>query len=157
MLLFLFYVGVNANGSGSWHTLPLMCLILNMHDVFTSDIFFFILPSFETKTFCSALLSSLAHRPPSMSDLACTSRFAVSIRREGKAKRHQPTAITPPTTSRPTSQKPRSFGHVTSSSCCERTSESSFPALRLPYTENDSVVPTPPEAKWYFLTTCKIQ
>lgn len=106
-----------------------MCLtILNMHDVFTSYVSFSSCHHFQTKSRCSVLLSSFTHRPPAIPDLACTSRFAVSIRREGKAKRHRPTAITQQTTSRLNSQRPRSFAHVTSSFCYERTSESSFPA-----------------------------
>lgn len=88
------------------------------------------LPSLETKTCHSVLLSSFTHRPPSTPDLVCTSRFAVSIRKEGKVKRRRLTAITRPTTSSPNSRRPRSFAHVTSSSCYGRTSESSFPAPR---------------------------
>jgi len=87
----------------------------------------FIPQSSGTKTRCFVLLSSSTHH--STLDLVCMSRSAVSIRREGKAKRLQLTAITQLTTSRPTWRSRPSFGHATSSSCYERTSESSFPAL----------------------------
>lgn len=100
---------------------PLMCY--HFKGVWCFHVkYLFILQPCETNTHYFVLLSSF------VPDLVCTSHFAVSIRKEVKAKRQRQTAITRLTTSRPNSLRPRSFAHGTSSSYYERTSENSFPA-----------------------------
>lgn len=101
--------------------------------------FFFFFP--QSISFCPRLLLNshlcfLSLSSPSLvSDSVCTSPFAVSTRREGKAKRLQRSAISQRTTSRTNWQRRHSFVRGTSSSCCERTSESSSPApLTCPFT-----------------------